>query len=1249
MNIARELVGRTDALISRAKDIFRKKIFFGRALSQVPAGALVCFPVQNGLLACGLAGIVARAPELPDAMDTLTVEDMDAGITNLTACTLEKCAADQDLSLDEDYLGGSGLLDNLLNSAWDLKTYANLYQIYTTPDLHRQLTQLAARTRALQEAEANALHRKIGRLEQAEVDLMSSQLEKLKDFTWCLQVEILDNLAKIEKLGAPAATAANLAIFMIYAQINAVLNSIGCLEVRGRDSAGLSVLLLFDQTGFDTAWQQMETADLQAQFDQRCSQDPLINQGIRKPETGSGANAQVAVTLTYKIAAEIGSLGDNLRFLRHQIETDAVLQALVQSPLKDAAVLSHTRWASVGAITEANCHPVDNQFVGTASRRNGSMHVCLNGDIDNFQQLKEQLATDAIQIQKEITSDTKVIPLQIQHYLGQGHDIHEAFRLAVNDFEGSHAISMLTDLAPGKLFCAQRGSGQAIFVGLAPDHYIASSEVYGFIEATQQYLKLDGESQIEGKRGMTQGQLFILNRQGAGSLAGIQAMYYDGTPVRLSDASIQRTEITSRDINRQAYAHYFLKEISEAPDSVWKTLDNRWKIKENDHPEYTVALDNSTFPADLSRALRAGDIKRIFLVGQGTAGIAAKACADIISTHLADPRLQIQAMKASELSGFRLADQRDNNSMADTLVIAISQSGTTTDTNKTVDMVRERGARLLAIVNRRDSDLTFKVDGVMYTSSGRDIEMSVASTKAFYSQIMTGALLGLHMATVTGRRSRAYISAEVQELLQIPGHMRTILTMADKIKASATRLAARNTYWAAVGSGPNKASADEIRIKLSELCYKTIFSDYVEDKKHIDLSSEPLILVCAAGTRESVLGDIIKDTAIFQAHKATPVVIANEGEARFDPYAADVFPVPAVSEHLAPIVNTLVGHIWGYYAALAINEGSKFLFQFQEELQQMVDTEAQKGLDVYELVLEKSFREKIGEFYRAFRRRKNGNGFPVALGLAASADLTLLLKYLSGRLPVSDFELDFGIKGTARNMLNTLFASLGKAINDMSRPVDAIKHQAKTVTVGTSRIEERLEGLLFDTLADYGFIPAQLINRNVLVFKNVQPILSEIKGAIHYQIGGLNLLGEPVEDTTIEVLSKSGTLQPLPSRVESDNLLKGTKRIIVREGNVFLGKGKKDDRNIIVIPIFSLNPAAPNMIEHLLLLHIGFRKEITLAEKIKALGGKYERIKNIVQENSITWEDDFLNQVPTEDLFGISAEKIGDQITNAGS
>src|SRR3546814_5304605 len=105
----------------------------------------------------------------------------------------------------------------------------------------------------------------------------------------------------------------------------------------------------------------------------------------------------------------------------------------------------------------------------------------------------------------------------------------------------------------------------------------------------------------------------------------------------------------------------------------------------------------------------------------------------------------IEALPATWLSGFGLRDD-----MSDTLVIAISQSGTTTDTNRTVDLVRGRGAKVLAIVNRRGSDLTDKADGVLYTSDGRDVEMSVASTKAFYAQIAAGFLLAWAIAEEVG-------------------------------------------------------------------------------------------------------------------------------------------------------------------------------------------------------------------------------------------------------------------------------------------------------------------------------------------------------------------------------------------------------------------------------------------------------------------------------------------------------------------
>ena len=1215
-------------------------IHWGRHPANVTGPAIILFPCSVNQLSCGLSGIIAikgRTDRETDIDSSAIEKRVDAA----DAAGLKNHSHETE-AIVSGYLGGQENLDALLTTIRRFKQEGPFLRLYKDQSTQQSLADLSARLSAILEREQRMLAKQAGSLESQKVDVIFMRIEALKDMIWCLDVELAANIERIQKLMPDGNSPKDDSRIPVFRQINAVLNSIDRLEVRGRDSAGISMLFIMTADAYKTLTTELERKGLTAEFERRMDHEVLRNSSISLNRTTTDkGQPTVALTVVYKIAAEIGSLGDNIRFLRQQMREDDILQQIVTTPSRFHTVSSHTRWASVGAITVPNCHPVDNTVSGGTLKDRPIIHACLNGDIDNYLELKAAMEASGCSIPEPITTDTKIIPLQIEHYLKAGADVGEAFRLAVNNFQGSHAISMHTDLAPGKFYLAQKGSGQAVFVGLARDHYMPASEVYGFIEETPYFLKMDGEQVVDGKNGKTQGQIFILDQRSPGGLAGITAMYYDGTPIPLSEDDVKHTEITSRDIDRQGFPHYFLKEISEAPLSVERTLLNRWKITDDgDGQHYVIHLDEQAFPAPLAAAFAGDRIRRVFFVGQGTAGVAAQACADILKSYLADPSIQLRALKASELSGFELNETDDEASLADTLVVAISQSGTTTDTNRTVDMVRARGAYTLAIVNRRDSDITFKVDGVLYTSSGRDIEMSVASTKAFYSQIVAGALLGLKVASIKGRRSKEFLSDQIAELLRIPEHMRTVLAMGKSIQASAQRLAATKTYWAAVGSGPNKASADEIRIKLSELCYKTISSDFVEDKKHIDLSSEPLIIVCAAGAKGTVIGDIIKDTAIFKAHKAAPVVIADEGEERFAPYAEDVFQVPQVSPQFAPILNTLVGHIWGYYAALAIHEGSRFLHEVRESIQNTLDDLARQGLDIYEVVLEKSFREKIASFYQAFRSKRRTRQFPTAITHAS--DLTLLFKYLSGRLPLTDFEMDFGLKGTAKNVLNTLFHVLGESINLMSRPVDAIKHQAKTVTVGTSRISERVEGILFDTLADHDLDIAQVVNRNVIVMKNIQDVIDQIKGSILYRIDGLDLLGDPTDQTTIGILKKTGILAQLHSRVETDPVLKGTKRIIVRQGNVYIGKGRKDGRSILVIPATSEDPTDGSRIRYLLLLNIAFKESIPLEKKIKALGGKYEHIKNIVQENSISWSDDYLDEVAVDDLFGRSAEKLAE-------
>ena len=126
----------------------------------------------------------------------------------------------------------------------------------------------------------------------------------------------------------------------------------------------------------------------------------------------------------------------------------------------------------------------------------------------------------------------------------------------------------------------------------------------------------------------------------------------------------------------------------------------------------------------------------------------------------------------------------------------------------------------------------------------------------------------------------------------------------------------------------------------------------------------------------------------------------------------------------------------------------------------------------------------------------------------------------------------------------------------------------------------------------------------------------------------------------------TGILAQIPSRVETDHRLKGTKKIIVHQGNVYIGKGRKDDRSILVIPVISDQPNRSNLIEYLLLLNIGFRDDVALPDRIKALGGKYDHIRSIVQENNVIWKDSLLDLIEMDELFGRSAEKIGERIVS---
>jgi len=1223
------------------KKNFSQRIYFGKSLKNVPPGSFILFPAQGCQLNCGLTGIVAFKKE-EFAIPKIPLGEIESIILQLKRHTYKKLQKDK-RDLIGNYLGGETFIKELQNHIGNIKLTSSLYTLFKDAPTKKKLEKICLALEKVIGREENEHIKTLTLLPIEENEIILERINLIKDIHWSLKEEILKNLEKVEELSIYKNRKLSFPAFTHLKYINTLFNNLDRLEVRGRDSAGISVITIIENKDYLEFEKELTKRSLLDEFLDRQKEKILGNRCITVNRLGN----TVSITFTYKIAVQIGHLGDNVKFLRKQIHDDRIFQLFITFPLIYQTIVAHTRWASVGEISESNCHPVDNITISNgkiheSSDNTGVIHTCLNGDIDNYFILKEEYERETKQsIPDEITTDTKIIPLQIQKYYDIGHPIDESFRLAVNDFTGSHAIAMHTDVAPGKIFLAQRGSGQTLFIGLGKECYSAASEIYGLVEETSRYIKMEGEQSVNESGGKKEGQIFILDQESSGELTGIKALYYNGEPIQLSEDIIKQTEITSRDIDRQDFPHYFFKEISESPESVEKTIQNRWRISQKNgkrHP--LIILDHKAMPLVLAEAFTQNKIRKILFIGQGTAGIAANACAELLRYYLTSSNIDIAPLKASEFSGSLL-----KKNLKDTLIIAITQSGTTTDTNMAIGMARQHGAYTMAIVNRRDSDITFKVDGVLYTSNGRDVEMSVASTKAYYSQIAGGGILGLKLAQLTNKRDDDFIHGELQRLMRIPSLMKEVLAREDEIARSASTFAPTKKYWAVVGSGYNKIAADEIRIKLSELCYKTISSDVVEDKKHIDLSSEPLIVICAAGNRGNVINDIIKDTAIFKAHQATTIVIATEGEERFKPYADSLIYVPETEERFSPIITTLVGHLWGYYAARAINEESRFLFDFRQEISSYISASIEKGLDIYQTILEKVFQEKTAKFFSYFKKRMEERRYTTAMELNAASDLTLLLKYLSGRLPVSDFELDFGVSGTAPNMFDIFFRSIGEAINDMARPIDAIKHQAKTVTVGTSRIWKPIEGLIFESLKKNGFDVSNLLNKNVLVLKNLQEIIAEIKGETVYEIRNLTFTGEPVENSMIKILKKTGSSSKLISRAESVNRLKGTKRIIVKAGNVFIGKGKIDNRSILIIPIMKKGPH----IDHLLLLDVAFNKDVDLSKKIKALGDKFSHIKNIVEETDLFWKNEYLNLLEMEELFGNSAEKIAEFIISSSS
>jgi len=1037
-------------------------------------------------------------------------------------------------------------------------------------------------------------------LSSDDIEVLNVLSSRMRDLVWSIKNDRIGSYKRVIDLTSKKFNPSHQG-FSALLSLQQALSGLDRLEVRGRDSAGLQILV----------WDH-DLDDVEIPEDRL--NDLLFRSGsVRKSSNGS-------LLFVYKTASEIGDLGDNTNSLRESIVSDDLLAKALSGKDVKANVVGHTRWASVGLISESNAHPVE-----SIDTDEGVVTTVQNGDVDNFADL---IASFELRIPNGITTDARVVPELWQKNKIDGIKTEESFIKAVRNFEGSVAIAGVDVSQPENIFLSVKGSGQALYVGLAEDAYLVASEPYGLVEITNKYFRIDGEELINESN--EKGQVIRLDMNLAGTLEGIVRKTFASDDAKVREEDLSQTEISTRDIDRGSYKHYLLKEIEESPSSVRSTLRGRLVKGEND--EFDVRIGTETLPDQLKLDLKSGKIRKIFVIGQGTAAVAARAAATAISRHLGKTEINVIAKPATELSAFDLAPD-----MSNTLVVAISQSGTTTDTNRTVELVRARGAKVIAIVNRRNSDLTDRADGVLYTSDGRDIEMSVASTKAFYSQVVAGYLLAFAMSEVISTNNNSDREVILEALNSLPEAMEELLDLRGHISKLANQFAPPHRHWAIVGSGGNVIAAEEIRIKLSELCYKSIASDVIEDKKHIDLSSEPMILVCANGITGSTIDDIAKEIAIFRAHKAAPIVITDSKPSKF-PDALDVIPVPSTHPYLAFVLATMAGHLFGYEAACSIDSQAQPLRIAHAVIEKLTNDRltAQSVLPNDEVFshLREDIRKVSNFFFDELRNgRLNGH-----LEASTSVRLASLLRYSLGEIPLDLYQIEFGRVGTPSLVIDELAKALVLAIEELTRPVDAIKHQAKTVTVGISRSDENLLDVpLVKRVLEAGTSRDCISYETLKLLVSLDIAIDEVAGYTRYRISGLD-----ADNPTLTIVDRDGVSVGIQSRVERDLELRGTKHRVATSKKVLLTKGLRDERTILLIP--EVKDGETTGIN---LLHISLRKNLSIEEIRTVLNGyhnRYEAIQDAVRETEPSFRDDFLSEQSIEELLIDSVDSVAERL-----
>ena len=522
------------------------------------------------------------------------------------------------------------------------------------------------------------------------------------------------------------------------------------------------------------------------------------------------------------------------------------------------AGIGHTRWATHGRPSEANSHP----HIGGE----GAVAVVHNGIIENFYELKEELQGRGVAFSSE--TDTEVIAHLLAERAEAGEPLREALAATLERLQGSFAVAAVSALEPDTVVAARYRS--PLVVGFGEGENFLASSVQALLGETNEFLVVEN------------GEIVEITASSA------QIFSIEGEPVEREsfevDWGVEAVELGG-------YQDYMLKEIHEQPAALGATLLGRL--------DADGAVDLSETGLDLSR------IDRVLVIACGTAyhaGLLGKYVIEKLG------RVPVEVAVASE---YRYADPIGDER---TLVVAVSQSGETTDTLVAAQTARGFGARVLAVTNTQGSLITREADAVLLTKAGPEI--CVASTKAFVAQIAILDLLALALAAARGALPEEELREIGRGLRRAPEKVEETLELLGSRAKEAAGLFEDARCSLFLGRGVSYPVALEGSLKLKEISYVPAEGYPAGEMKHgpIALVDEycPVVAVLGEGTvREKTLSNVEETVA----RGANVIAVAHEGDTEARRVARVVLPVPEAPEILAPLVSSVPLQLLAYHVA----------------------------------------------------------------------------------------------------------------------------------------------------------------------------------------------------------------------------------------------------------------------------------------------------------------------------------------------